>query len=172
MPISFEDQRHLNAAEGYASLGMFAEADAELNEVALEIRRLPEYLGVRLSCFVALKAWGEAGAVARTLSEMQPNEAQWFISLAYATRRAQSIEAARAILLEASIRFPKEPIIPYNLACYDCQLGDLAAARVFFRAALKMEPKTIWRMAQEDDDLKPLWANDANRSPEAWLSGL
>jgi len=170
MPISHADQRRLNAAEGYASLGMFAEAEAELKEVAPEIQLLPEYLAVRLGCFVALKQWAAAATVARVLAEMQPDEAQWSISLAYATRRAQSIEAARAILLKAHTRFPKEAIIPYNLACYDCQLGDIAPAKAFFKAALKMEPK-IWQMALEDDDLKALWTDEESRLLEFWLPG-
>jgi len=40
----------------------------------------------------------------------------------------RGIPQARAILIQAQRTFPKETIIAYNLACYDCQLGDLDAA--------------------------------------------
>ncbi len=52
-----------------------------------------------------------------------PDHPQWSISLAYVTRRLESVGAAKSILLEAATLHPNEAIIHYNLACYDCQLG-------------------------------------------------
>jgi len=37
-------------------------------------------------------------------------------SLAYATRRADSIQAAKEILLNAEPKFPKEAAVKYNLS--------------------------------------------------------
>ena len=73
-----------------------------------------------------------------------------------ATRRAQSIEAAKRILLEAVERLPKEPIPHYNLACYECQLGELEVAKARLAHAFELEPKCRL-MALDDDDLAPLW---------------
>ena len=55
--------------------------------------------------------------VSKRLAEFQPDDIQWTISLAYATRRADSIQAAKEILLNAEPKFPKEGIIKHNLAC-------------------------------------------------------
>jgi Tfp pilus assembly protein PilF len=78
------------------------------------------------------------------------------ISLAYATRRAESIQAAKEILLNAEPRFPKEAVIEYNLACYFCQTGDLQNAKNYLKKAFKIDLN--WRMAAlQDEDLKLLW---------------
>jgi hypothetical protein len=39
--------------------------------------------------------------IAKRLAEFQPDDIQWTISLAYATRRVDSIQAAKEILLNA-----------------------------------------------------------------------
>jgi Flp pilus assembly protein TadD len=74
-------------------------------------------------------------------------------------RRTQE---AHDLLLPALKRFPKETTIPYNLACYTSQLGDLPAARKWFQRVLvlgKSPAEKLQRLtaALEDVDLKPLW---------------
>ena len=83
-------------------------------------------------------------------------DVQWVIALAYATRRANSIEAAREILINAESKFPKEAVIKYNLACYFCQLGNLETAKNYLERAFEID--SSWRLrALEDEDLGPLW---------------
>ena len=67
--------------------------------------------------------------LAKRLTEFEPDNSQWPVSLAYATRRAISIEAAKEILRNAQTKFPTEAVIPYNLACYECQLGNVGSAK-------------------------------------------
>jgi Flp pilus assembly protein TadD len=94
--------------------------------------------------------------IAKRLAEFQPNDIQWTISLAYATRRADSIHAAKEILLNAEAKFPKEGIIKYNLACYSCQTGDMETAKNYLKKAFEIDLN--WRTAAlEDEDLRPLW---------------
>ena len=77
-------------------------------------------------------------------------------SLAYATRRADSIQGAKRILLNAESRFPKEAIIKYNLACYCCQLGEIENAKDYLKEAFEID--STWRsQALDDEDLRPLW---------------
>ena len=156
MPLPADDHRHLTAAEGYATLGMFLDADAELEQIDAEVRHVAEVLTVRLEIYRGLEKWDLMQTVAARLAAHDPEDAQWAISLAYATRRAQSIEAAKAILLEAVERHPKEPILHYNLACYECQLGELEVAKARLAHAFKLAPKCRL-MALDDDDLAPLW---------------
>jgi hypothetical protein len=60
------------------------------------------------------------------------------------------------ILLSAEPKFPKEAAIPYNLACYYCQLGEMEKAKCYLKQAFGID--SSWRMsALEDEDLRPLW---------------
>ena len=94
--------------------------------------------------------------IAKRLAEFQPNDIQWTVSLAYATRRADSIQGAKQILLNAESRFPKEAIIKYNLACYCGQLGEIETAKNYLQKAFEID--SSWRLqALDDEDLKPLW---------------
>ena len=79
------------------------------------------------------------------LADFQPHEIQWTISLAYATRRVDSIHAAREILLNAEPKFPKEPVIKYNLACYFCQTGEIQNAKNYLIKAFEIDLN--WRIA-------------------------
>ena len=74
--------------------------------------------------------------IAKRLTEFQPDDIQWTISLAYATRRANSIEAAKEVLLNAEPKFPKEAAIKYNLACYFCQTGDIQNAKELLKESV------------------------------------
>ena len=155
MPIEPEYMRIVTRVHGYVELGMFTEADEEWNEVPVDVRNEPVALAVRLEILRGLKQWAAMQVIARSLAERDPGNPQWPILWAYATRRAESVQAARLILLDASSHHPGEAIIPYNLACYECRLGNMDAAENHLRAALKLEPKCR-AMALEDDDLTPL----------------
>jgi Tfp pilus assembly protein PilF len=58
--------------------------------------------------------------------------------------------------LNAEGRFPKAAIIFYNLACYECRLGEIEKARNYLKKAFDLDLN--WRKAAlDDEDLKPLW---------------
>ena len=68
------------------------------------------------------------------------------------------MEKAWDALLPAAEKFPKEPVIPYNLACYACQLQKLEDARSWLKRAIEIGGKERMKeMALEDPDLQPLW---------------
>ncbi len=61
-------------------------------------------------------------------------------------------------LLPAADKFPKEPVIAYNLSCYACQLQQMDLARTWLQRAVKTGNKeSIKTMALADVDLQPLW---------------
>ena len=76
--------------------------------------------------------------------------------MSLATRRANDLNAARDILVASLSKFPRDAIIYYNLACYDCQLGQIASAKQYLKQAFRINPNWI-SQALEDEDLKPLW---------------
>ena len=155
MPLEPPDQKFFEAACGYAQLGMFLDANEELEKIDPYCRAAPEILALRVAIYKGLEKWDLMAAIAKRLAEFQPNNVQWTVSFAYAVRRANSIEAAKEILLEAEQKFPKEAVIKYNLACYYCQSGDLESAKKYLKQAFEIDPN--WRLqALEDEDLQPL----------------
>ena len=156
MPLESPDQEYWQAAAGYVELGMLLEADTELDKIDPFNRAAPEVLAIRLAIYHGLKKWELMQEIAKRLAEFQPNDIQWTISLAYATRRRDSIQAAKQILLKAEPKFPKAGIIKYNLACYFCQTGDIKAAKNYLKKAFQIDSR--WRLhALNDEDLKPMW---------------
>src|ERR1043166_8309789 len=101
MPLESPHQHYWQAAVGYVELGMFTEADSELDKIDPFCRAAPEVLRVRLAIYRGLKKWELMQQIAKRLKEFQPDNVQWTISLAYATRRTYSIDVAMEILLNA-----------------------------------------------------------------------
>ena len=135
---------------------MFLEADMELDKIDPFNRAAPEVLALRIAIYRGLEKWELMQEIAKRLAEFQPDDIQWTISLAYATRRADSIQAAKEFLLNAEPKFPKEPAIKYNLACYFCQTGDIKTAKNYLKKAFEIDLN--WRVAAlQDADLQPIW---------------
>jgi tetratricopeptide (TPR) repeat protein len=109
-----------------------------------------------MAIYQGLENWKAMREIAKRLAEFQTEDVQWVVSYAYASRRAESIAAARQILLNAEAKFPKEAIIKYNLSCYFCQAEDIEPAKNYLNKAFEIDSN--WRSsALEDEDLKPLW---------------
>ena len=150
------DRQYCQAAAGYVELGMFFEANMELDKIDPFNRAAPEVLAMRIEIYRGLEKWQLMQELARRLADFQPDDIQWTISLAYATRRADSIQAAKEILLNAEPKFPKAAAIKYNLGCYFCQTGDLKTAKNYLKKAFEID-LNLRMAALEDEDLKPLW---------------
>jgi tetratricopeptide (TPR) repeat protein len=156
MPLERDDLRHLTAAQGYVELGMHCDAEAELEEIEPEVRHVPEVLQVRVDIYHALKKWDLLQPVAKKLALFDPQNSQWWISWAYATRRVDSIEAARLILVNALEAISNEAMIHFNLACYECLLGNVEEARSRLTKAITLDSE-LRLMALQEKDLEPLW---------------
>lgn len=154
------DVHHFHAACGWMELGNQAEAWLEWGLISPENRAHPAVLDLQWSLYLGEKNWDEAFRVAQQLMVVLPdNPAAWLHS-AYALRRMQGggLESAQALLTPAAEKFPEEPVIVFNLACYACQLNQLDEARRWFARACEIGgQKEIRAMALADEDLKLLW---------------
>ena len=150
-------QRHVLAASGYSELGMFDEAACALEEIDAEDKGRKEVLGARVDLYVAAEKWSLVAEVARHLVELEPENAAWWINLAYATRRAESIEKAQALLLQARKLHPANAIIAFNLSCYACVTGRIEDAKTHLKHAIALDSK-IRGLALRDEDLQTLWS--------------
>lgn len=152
---------HLNAAVGWLGLGNLAEAKAELAGIPPQRQNHPDVLEVRWLFCAQEECWEEGLQLARRLLEAAPDRSSGWLHQSYALRRVPggSVRAAWKALLPAFDKFPKEPIISYNLSCYACQMGQLDAARVWLKRAVVLGGKAhIKRMALADSDLQVMWA--------------
>lgn len=148
-------QRRISHVQGYLALGMVAEAAAELDRITGPDAKSPAVSGLRLAVLQEQEKWPEVRELARVLLRESPDEAALWVTLAYATRRAESLESAEQILLDAELIHPNEPTIQFNLGCYACQRGDLAAARMRVDRAIALDRK-FDDLAATDPDLAPL----------------
>jgi tetratricopeptide (TPR) repeat protein len=154
------DHHHLNAAAGWFELGNHAEARLELARISREQQSHPAVLDLRWSLCAAAMQWEEAYAVAQQLISVAGEHPGGWLHAAYSLRRKPGggLAAAMEFLLPVVDRFPDEPILPFNLACYACQLGQMGAAREWLnRAAIVGGRKKIQTLARTDEDLRPLW---------------
>ena len=154
------DTHYLSAAIGWLELGNPAEAKADLEKVSSACQRHPDVLEVRWLLCAEQGDWPAALTAARAILQVAPDRAAGWLHQAYALRRVSDggVERAWDALLPAFEKFPKEPVIAYNLACYGCQMNRLAEARTWLKRALKIGSKEkIKAMALGDSDLEPLW---------------
>jgi hypothetical protein len=121
MPLEHPDNTHWQVALGYLELGMALDADAELEKIDPFNRAAPQVLALRIEIYRKLKKWELMREIAKRLNDFQPDEVQWVLSYAFATRRAVSVEVAREILLKSVARFPNEAAIFFNISCYEAQ---------------------------------------------------
>lgn len=134
------DTFHLSAAIGWLGLGKWQEANEELEKITPGLRAHPDVLEVRLEIYSKAGKWDITAEIARALVKIRPNDPQLWISLAYATRRMPNggIPLAKMILAKAQPLFPKEPLIAYNLACYECQIGNWKVAWKWLESAFDL----------------------------------
>src|SRR5690349_19221854 len=128
----------LSAAAGWLGLGNIAEAKAELAQIETAYQEHPDVLELRWEIAASENKWENGLEIARKLLRSAPERASGWLHQAYALRRVPdgTVKKAWEALLPAFEKFPQESIISFNLSCYACQLGQLDAARVWFKRAL------------------------------------
>jgi predicted Zn-dependent protease len=160
-PIGPPETFYLTAAVGWLELGDTNSAAEELARIRPEFLEHPAVLEVRWTVCSAGKSWEAALAIAESEVQSTPDQPGGWVHRAYALRRIRggSLQRAWEALLPAFEKFPKEPIIPYNLACYAAQFGRLEEAWEWLHKAMEAagDVKSIKEMALRDRDLEALW---------------
>ena len=161
MNLEPPDSHHLRAAVGWMELGNPAEAGEELTRISTANIEHPDVLEVRWELCASTRSWEAAFAVAEALVRVVPERSSGWVHRAYAMRRMRhgGLQLAWSLLLPAADMFPKEDIIPYNLACYAAQQARPDAAWEWLQRAIKVsgDVKLIRDRALLDADLQPLW---------------
>lgn len=136
---------------------MVAEAAAELAHLSGPDAETAEAVAVRMAVLHEQRHWPALRDLARELIQRGRTDAAIWVTLAYATRRADSLAAAEDILLRAEQLHPEEPTIQFNLGCYASLRGDLTTARRRVDRAIALDG-TFAKLAASDPDLAALRA--------------
>ena len=159
-PMTAPDIHHVRAAEGWMELGCRDEAELELGRVSALNRHHPDVLETEWSVTAARLDWKRGVVIGELLVTLYPERANGWLHRAYALRRVENggLGRARESLLSAPDQFPDEPVIPYNLACYAAQMGELDEARKWLRRSVAVGRfDKVKAMALADSDLAPIW---------------
>jgi len=147
-------RKRLAYALGYIELSLLREARAELARLSAEEREAPEAMAVLIELAMVEDDWRQVIRLAPRVTEVAPAVERPWIAWAYALRELGKIEEAREVLLRGAKTIEKPTVlVDYNLACYDCLLGDQNGAKRRLARVFKKEPG--WRaQAADDPDLK------------------
>lgn len=159
-PIEPPDSHHLSCAIGWLELGSPGDALDDLDLIGAGVAEHPDVLEVRWQIYARMSNWELALKTAEKLRDRAPERASGWIHHAYSLRRAEGggLDAAWSVLSRAWEKFPKEPIIPYNLSCYAAQMGQLDEAWEWLHKAMEAagDVDRIKQMALNDPDLVAL----------------
>jgi tetratricopeptide (TPR) repeat protein len=160
LPLPHPDNFIFDAAQGWLMLGDTQAALDELARLRPASRAQAGVAEFTWAVHAQRQDWTLAHSVAEDIVRAFPDRSFGWIHRAYALRRMPggSLPLAWNALRPAADLFPKDHLIPYNLACYAAQLGRLDEAWDWLQRALSIGEKTaILGMALADADLEPLW---------------
>jgi predicted Zn-dependent protease len=150
------DKFHLSAAQGWLELGNSAEAQAELDQLPVPLRGHPDVLRLQIEIFAEAKQWDACANTAALLLRLTPDDPFPYIRRAFALHELRRTQEAHDTLTAAAPRFPNEWVIPYNLACYCAQLGQIDAGMDWLITAAHRNRDAVRDAAADDPDLLPL----------------
>src|SRR5215204_6296142 len=154
MALEKEEQRHVTAAEGFLELGMFTDADAELDRIYPICRHLPEVLEVRAKVYHACEKWELLEAVTKRLWDAT-GETSWCAEWAHALRQSGALESAKASCSMPSRRIPTTRCFTINSRA--TSVGWIRESRqARLEHAIKLDPALRMR-ALGDPDLAEIW---------------
>jgi len=157
-PLPQRERHYLLAAEGWLELGNHLEAHAELDEITPTLRGHPDVLALRFQIYALARHWDDAVEIAGALVRLVPHSPIGWIHRSYALHILKATQDARDLLLPAVDKFPNDAEIRYNLACYECQLGNLPEAKRWLAESFALDDAKEAKLeALNDPDLEPLW---------------
>jgi tetratricopeptide (TPR) repeat protein len=160
--LTTEEMHWLREAEGWAELGNFNFAFEELDNIEATKRTHPLVLQVRSEVYVLAKHWDALIDISKVLIQVRPDHDKGWINCAFALHELKRTREALETLLPVVDKFPDNWCVPYNLACYACQLGEKKAAMKWLARAIDVAPdRDIRTRALNDPDLKPIEADIA-----------
>lgn len=136
---------------------MLTDAIKELDSLPFHDQLRADVLELRVTILMKAEKWRHALRASEKLCAVAADSTIGFIHAAFCLHELGRTKEAKEVLLEGPPQIVKEATYHYNLACYECVLGNLDTARAYLDASVSMDEK-FRDYAKEDPDLKPLYA--------------
>jgi Flp pilus assembly protein TadD len=149
-------------AEGYLELGLPQQALQALGRLGGETAR-PDVSGgdapgvdvrtlfLQGEALRSLERYVDAIVPLRKVAELEPENVQVLLALAWCHKRTGRIDLAIAALNAALAADNDEPLVRYNLACYHSVAGDKRHALAYLEQALALDPNYRLLIDHEPD---------------------
>ncbi|MFN2475765.1 MAG: tetratricopeptide repeat protein [Chthoniobacterales bacterium] len=152
-----EFEWNVQAACGYAELGMYKESIAELDAIEDRFQNRPEVLQLRLHHLMREKRWGKALRVSQLLCRVAPDCDTGFLHAGFCLHQLGKTAETKKLLVKGPVALLKEPIYYYNMGCYEALLGDVNGARENLLISFRMD-SSFRELAKKDPDLQAVHA--------------
>lgn len=149
------DKHHLSAAIGWLELGNLAEAIGERAQISDVYEEFPEILELDWQLSSKSADWNAALVASERMCRIHPDNPSGWICQSYSLHELGRTQEAWDRLRAVVDRFEEESTMSYNLACYACQMGELAESRIWLKRAIEVSDE-YRKMAESDPDLEPL----------------
>lgn len=149
-------ERSIQAARGYFELEMLKESLQQLDSLTFEEQLRPETLEVRILVLMKARKWKLALSAAEKLCTVAPDAPIGYIHTAFCLHELGRTREAKETLLDGPSGLVNDPTYHYNLACYECVLGNLNAAQVYLETSVSLDAD-LREFSRQDPDLKPLY---------------
>ncbi|MBI5686192.1 MAG: tetratricopeptide repeat protein [Verrucomicrobia bacterium] len=146
-----EIRKHLEAAEGYVTLGMNEDALAEADAVLAQQPGCEDAINARAFILLGAHRYADAEVWLEKLLAVQPKNVDGWIHLAYCRRRTKSLDAAVEALETAMRLRADHPLANYNMACYRAVQGRHEEALRLLATAIRKDA-AYCRLACEEED--------------------
>ena len=148
--------RVLKAAEGYFQLYMWQDAWDELEELDPKYRHLQPVITLRVLILNNLEKWEEAAIIGKGALRQYREFGPLYLATADALRNSAGAGEAKAVLVRGEPFLKDEGVFHFLLACYECQLGDMDAAKRELKTSFNLDARLRERMLHEPD-LEQVW---------------
>lgn len=152
--IPFPDA--LESFNGYLVLGMYDDANDELERLPNELKTHPAVLSAQFDLLMEMERWDDGVILGRSLFKLWPDECSFYIRTAFCQHELKLTHDARQTLLDGPEVLRTHAVYFYNLACYEAQLGNIAEAKRQLKTCFKLD-KNYKAESLDDPDLEPLW---------------
>jgi tetratricopeptide (TPR) repeat protein len=167
------DVMHLEAAQGWLELDNHLEAKAELDQIPPQFSRHPDVLELGWKIYAKAQRWDACLEIAEDLTDSSPRRTLNWLYLAASLSALKQPEEAYETLVDVVDDFPENVTIPYQLACYACEIGEIDEARKWLQDAFDGgDAKELRALALKDVALQPLWKHISNLQPKGPGDGV
>lgn len=148
-------KRHLQDAQSCLESGQHEKAWDELEKIPADLRESEEVTLLQLAVQIAMENWKAAAKIARQAVKIHSDCSDIYIAGAYALRRTRNVRAARRFLTEGQLTMEENGLYWFDLACYNCQLGEIDRAKDCLMRATGIDER-FRELALRDPDLEAM----------------